>query len=246
MLLETSTSKQAALQETVDIRLWLRRCRNAGIPMVPALVCPTTISIDSILNGRISPKLATLGDWTEKTTRKIAARDGKAMWRWSHCAPIEIKAAMAKPGIPIRMSWPTDALDDERFLSILSECRVSRSSTVTTIVRPWVAAAIEAEYPVEFRVFVTSSGRTSTSSYYAQRALSDKWIPYAEKASQMAQLLRRHVATGVEFSADFLVTASMEVLFLEGGPSPEYGADPCCLNQWHPFGDNHIALQKEY
>lgn len=246
MLLETSISKQAVLQETVDMRLWLGRCRNAGVPIVPALVCPLTLPIDTILNGSISSKIAAVADWTEATTMAVAARHGKAMWRWSHCAPIEIKAAMAKPGIPIRMPWPNDALDDERLLSILSECRDTSSSTVTTIVRPWVDAAIEAEYPVEFRVFVTSDGRTSTSSYYFQRALSKKWIPYAEKASQMAKLLRRHVVNGVEFSADFLVTASMEVLFLEGGPSPKYGADPCCLNPWHPFGDNHIALQKEY
>jgi len=245
VLLETSISQQAALQETVDIRLWLVRCRDAGVPVVPAFVCPIAIPSDSILNGCISPRIAEIGEWTEKTTREIAASTGKAMWRWSHCAPIEIKAAMAKPGIPIRLPWPPESVNDERLLAILAECRESRLSTVTTVVRPWVDAAIEADYPVEFRVFVTSSGRTSTTSYYAQRALGDKWIPYAKKAAEMARLLRRYVTAGVEFSADFLVTATKEVLFLEGGPSPEYGADPCCFSPTHIFGDDRIALQKE-
>jgi hypothetical protein len=143
------------------------------------------------------------------------------------------------------MPWPAEAADDERLLAILSECRDAGATTVTTIVRPWVDATIEAEYPVEFRVFVTSSGHTSTTSYYTQRALSEKWMPHAREAARLAQSLRPYVTAEVEFSADFLVTTSNEVLFLEGGPSPKYGADPCCFTPNHPFGDNQIAFQKE-
>ena len=110
------------------------------------------------------------------------------------------------------MPWPIDAADVQRLIAILSECHDSGHTGVTTIVRPWVAAAIEADYPVEFRVFVTPDG-TSTSSYYTQRALSSKWLPQAEEAARLAWALRPFVPDGVEFAADSLVTDSDEVLF---------------------------------
>jgi hypothetical protein len=239
-----SSPHLATLRGTVDLRLWIHRCQSAGIPIVPSLICPHDIPIDAILAGTIPAGMGALSSWTERHLCQLTASEGRAMWRWSHCAPIEIKAAMAKPHLPVRIPCPADCLDDERFLSILSECRDAGDIMITTIVRPWIVAAVEAEFPVEFRVFVTREGSTSTSSYYSQRALSKKWIPFAEKASLMAQLLRRYVPTDIVFSADFLVTSANEVLFLEGGPMPINGADPCCLEPDHPFGDGCIALEK--
>ena len=88
---------------------------------------------------------------------------------------------------------------------------------------------MESDFPVEFRVFVTQTGDTSTSYYYTQRRLGKRWMAYAKKASAFARLLRPLVPERASYSADFLVTNDKQLLFIEGGPPPEYGGDPCLL-----------------
>ena len=243
-------TRNQTLNETIDLRDWLRRCHSAGVPVIPAKVCPFEIKIDEILHRAaertqgLEPQIEAISSWTEKMVNEAAKLTGKAMWRWSLCAPIEIKAAISHPGIPVRMPWPGEATDDERFLAILSECQEAGIKTVTTIARPWIQAVYENEFPVEFRVFVTAGGGTSTTSYYTQRPLSKKWLPHARKAARLAQSLRPHVAEGTEFSADFLVTKTGDILFLEGGPPPQFGGDPCCLDPTLPLGDGRIAFKK--
>lgn len=227
------------LVETIDLRDWLRRCQLAGIPVIPGTVCPMEIGTGEILDaGRI----AAISEWTEDKVRELTECGSKSMWRWNLCAPIEIKAALSHPNLPVRLPWPNNAIDDARFLAILEECREAGIKTLTTVVRPWIEAAREMDFPVEFRVFVTKDGGTSTSSYYTQRPLGGQWLPQAKQAARLAQALRPHVAADVEYSADFLVTQSGEILFLEGGPPTRYGGDPCCLDPSRPFGDGRIAF----
>lgn len=233
--------KGRTMRETLDLRDWLRRCQAVGVPSIPAEMCPFEIGVGEILSGDMRG-IEALSSWTEEKTREVADRSGRAMWRWSICAPIEIKAAVSHPGMPVRMSWPAEATDDARFLAILADCRASGMKTVTTFVRPWVEVAQESGFPVEFRVFVSDAGGTSTTSYYTQRPLSQKWFPYAKKAASLAWLLRRQVAGLIEYSADFLVTNKNDLLFIEGGPPPRFGADPCLFASTHPFGDGCIRL----
>lgn len=72
--------------------------------------------------------------------------------------------------------------------------------------------------------------------------LPKKWRPAAEEAARLAKTLRPLVKNHVEYSADFLVTPGGQVLFIEGGPAPEFGADPCLLDPTRPFGNGEIAL----
>lgn len=232
--------KSQALRETVDLRLWLERCKKAGVPAIPANVCPFELNIEGVIEMSCNnPLLQKVSTWTEQEVSR--AKHG-AMWRWSLCAPIEVKAAMSHPGLPVRLPWPHEATDDERFRDILRECQAAGIKTVTTITRPWIQTALEAEFPVEFRVFVTKTGKTSTTSYYTQRPLPKKWLSTAEDATRLAKALRPLVKNTVEYSADFLVTSEGKILFIEGGPSPEFGADPCWLDPTQPFGNGAIAL----
>ena len=232
--------KNLTLRETIDLRTWLARCGKAGLAAIPAKVCPIEISVAELIAGGGRPALQAVSDWTVRA----AGRIGKGMWRWSLCAPIEVKAAMSHPGLLVRMPWPIDATDDKRFRAILNDADAAGITATTAIVRPWVVAAAEGGYPVEFRVFVTKAGATSTTSYYTQRPLGTRWLPFAREAARLASLLRPHVEAGVEFSADFLVTPDGRILFIEGGPTPQFDADPCCLAADHPMGDGAIVLSR--
>ena len=223
---------------TLELPIWLERCAAAGVPAIPGEVCPKPLRIRALISEQYRGVDA-VSAWTEAAVGKLP---GRGMWRWSVCAPISIKAAMSHPGLPVRVPWPDEALDDERFQAILMDCYGAGIETVTTVVRPWVEAAMVGGFPVEFRVFVTKSGATSTSSYYVQRALGAEWLPQAKEAARLAAALRPYVPAEVEYSADFLVREDGSVLFIEGGPMPAFGADPCCLAAEHPFGDGAIVL----
>ena len=234
---EATSSKDETLFATVALNDWLIRCQEAGIPTVPAKMCPFTASSKAILQGH-HDELKAIDHWTSEN---LNIGSGSAIWRWTLCAPITIKAAMSHPGLPVRLGTPLENIQDKRFQSILAACSKAGISTVTTVIRPWIQAATESDFPVEFRVFVTQSGTTSTTSYYTERRLSKKWLAYAKKASSLAKLLRPLVPERVSYSADFLVTKNMQVLFLEGGPPPEFGGDPCLLSP-SEIGNGRVCL----
>ena len=239
---ETKTAgKDDTLFATVDLTDWLIRCQKADVPVVPATICPFSASSKAMLQGH-HDELKAIDHWTSENWETKGY--SQSIWRWTLCAPIPIKAAMSHPGLPVRLGSPLENIQDKRFQSILANCSKAGISTVTTVIRPWIQAAIEFDYPVEFRVFVTQSGTTSTSSYYTQRSLGKKWMPYAKKASSLAKLLRPFVPERVSYSADFLVTKDTkdkQILFLEGGPPPEFGGDPCLLTP-SEIGNGRILL----
>ena len=233
---KTAAGKDATLFATVNLTNWITRCQKADVPVVPATICPFTASSKAILQGH-HDELKAIDRWTSENLDTGTP----SMWRWTLCAPIPIKAAMSHPGLPVRLGSPLEYIQDKRFQSILASCSKAGISTVTTVIRPWIQTATESDFPVEFRVFVTQNGAASTSSYYTQRRLGKKWIPYAKKATSLAKLLRPFVPERVSYSVDFLVTKDKQILFLEGGPPPEFGGDPCLLSP-NEIGDGRILL----
>jgi hypothetical protein len=231
--------KSRTLSATLDLRDWVARARLAGVPCIPAEECPVELDLREEPGGL---RLQELSAWTERRVRELAGDRGGAVWRWNLCAPLELKAAMSHPGLPVRVPWPAAATEDERLRAVLTEARAAGLLTLTTLVRPWVAAKCEGGFPVEVRVFVTCSGGVSVTSYYTQHPLGPEWLPYAERAAAMALRLRPYVPAVAEYSADFLVAETGEVLMLEGGPPCCYGADPCLLGPDGPFGDGRIVL----
>ena len=230
--------KGRTLLATLDLRDWVARCRLAGVPFIPAEEGPIELDLGKEPCGS---ELAELSAWTERRVRELAGEVGGAVWRWNLCAPWELKVAMSQPGLPVRVPWPADATEDERFRAILSEARAAGLLTLTTLVRPWVAAAEVSGFPVELRAFVSGSG-VSVTTYYTQRPLGPEWWPAAERAAALALRLRPYVPALADYSADFLVSEAGEVLLLEGGPPCRYGADPCLLDPAGPFGDGRIVL----
>lgn len=51
----TYRRKAQALRETVDLRLWLKRCKEAGIPTIGATVCPFELNIEEVIGIPVSP-----------------------------------------------------------------------------------------------------------------------------------------------------------------------------------------------
>ena len=230
--------KSRTLNATLDLRDWLARARQAAVPFIPAEECPVDLDLSEEPGGL---RLAVVSAWTERRVREVAAASGGAVWRWCFCAPWELKVAVSHPGLLVRVPWPMDATGDERFLAILSEARGAGLVSLTTLVRPWVAAALVGGLPVELRAFV-SGGGVSVTSYHHSRPLGPEWLPYAERAASYALRMRPFVPAVADYSADFLVTEAGEVLLLEGGPPCCYGADPCLLGPEGPFGDGRIVL----
>jgi len=213
------------IQATVDLGDWLGRCRQASVPCIPGEICPIRLAVEQLL-ARDASAIKLVSDWTEE---KLHGSPVATMWRWNVCAPIAIKAAMSHPDLPVRLPMPLEAATtDERLRAVLEDCR-NTGVTVTTVVRPWVEPSKVAGFPVEFRTFVSSRGAVSVSSYYLQRPLGDEWRPMARQAAEMAARLRKCVPGGIAFTADFLTAADGRLLFIEGGPPPEFGADPCHL-----------------
>lgn len=231
-------SKKEALLATVDLRNWLPRCQAADVPYIPARICPFQADTRAIIEGHLD-ELVPIEEWTTETW--IREGEPKHIWRWTLCAPFPIKAAMSHPRLPVWLGSPLEHIQDERFRKILADCSNAGIDKVTTVIRPWTQAATDADFPVEFRVFVTPEGTTSTTSYYTQRRLSKAWLPYAKTATGLAKRLRPFVPEKICYAADFLVTENKQVLFIEGGPPPEFGGDPCLLDS-KDIGSGEIRL----
>ena len=133
--------KNLTLKETIDLRDWLLRTKKAEVPFILAETCPVEIDLARFRSGDKS-QIEAVSIWTENAVSQVANRSGKAMWRWNLCAPIEIKAALSHPGIPVRIPWPDAATDDERFRAIFSECEKAEIKTATPLGMPSIMPEI--------------------------------------------------------------------------------------------------------
>ena len=179
------------------------------------------------------------------------------MLRYDCCAPIETKMRLSL-GEP---DWHPDMalmiFDDPRLMDIIGEYP---REAVPVWQRPWLDAEILERYPVEYRAYVRNGQVQGISNYYPQRPISLNQ-DHIDQVTQHTELLIQHAKTpflwnhgmlrtafnakedpdGVHFTADYILPKGRnDLLFLEGGPPHELGADPCCF----PAGAiNGIALE---
>lgn len=210
------------IEQATSLRRWLEICQIIGLPAVPAIWGPEVLAADIFNAVDGVGEVASLREADAWLKQNFVPG---SMWRWDCCAPLSLKSAMAHGQIVKASHLGCDLeVDDPRFIDILFD--IGRAS-LPICVRPWVDATVEDGWPIEFRAYVLGSG-AAVSNYYPQRPLSERWRAIAEEAGVKALALSRR-ADLESFTADFIVTAAGEMLFLEGGPSVPLGASPCCF-----------------
>lgn len=265
---------------TIDIVDWAFVVNALNIPMVPLQATSVKVPIypllaegsGSIPSGEAGMELELLMAEYRRAQRAAAAlekqimpdlKTGRLMWRWSFCAPAQLKEHMDTPrpealfNVPMREPLgPAGGLlradSDLRLLNILEDMFFRFGEQYVEIfTRPWVRAVQDKGYPVEFRVFVPPEGQgeITISNYYPQRDLDPKYLKYEKELRKYGQKLRQALPVHVGFSADFILEQSGpravttdRLLFLEGGPWLH--SHPCCLNHTLPW-DGRFALAPE-
>jgi hypothetical protein len=213
---------------------WEAICRLAGIPAVPVFRGPS-ISVKELEafaeTHQPTPTTDKLANWIEEQ------RQQGNTWRWECCAPelLKLMAGLRRTeerhqGLP-RIPFHTD----ERLFHILWS---EKATEIGLVARPWIRAAMDDGFPVEFRVFFQGGG-IAACNYYPQRALSEKYAPEMERAVHLTQRLASFKvppesglpSVPAEFSCDWMVRQDGEVVFLEAGPphTRRGGAHPCCF-----------------
>ena len=229
---------------------WLEIARKADIPHIPV--------IDSMQ--------LTFQDLEKDAVDFSAFRNLKpgVMSRWDFAGSSDLKMKMDQYNKTLtsedaEIMHPSD---DIRFMNTVMDYVASDTTKpmldvpLYVVTRPWEDALIENGYPVEYRVFVEEGQVVGVSSYYLQRplqvsrkrcsemydclvyteALIDK-LPAVEDWGNYGRLPKPEL----NFTADFLVSSSKGVMYLEGGPGHyvDGGAHPCCFVPGQTYG---IAL----
>ena len=223
---------------------WLELCRETSIPHVPAERLTTLLRDDYL-------RFDTQGEHQDRLREAFGAirkaRFHPYMVRFDCCAPLHLKASLAR-GDP---DWKPDfgdlVLDDPRAFDIIfmfprEELPVWR--------RPWAKTIALDGYPVEYRAFVRDGEIAGISSYYPQRPLPE-FPDHLDLVREYTGQLIAQAPTpflwpllslpedldpdGVHFTADFMAT-DKGILFLEGGPPHELGAHPCCFQDFRVSG----------
>ena len=226
-----------ARRATVPLGPWIALCERTGVPYVPAEFGPlfpmreAYAALDAGPGSdprEIAPTLMAAFDWLRDRRNSPEATFSPHMARWECCSGDDVKYQMGT-GSGYSADFVGLMLDDPRFF----DCTVGEETRM--VWRPWVAAWSIDNYPVEFRVYADGGGLIGVSSYYPQRPLPETYlvIRAAERATQLAGDLWSAGTWPVGCTADFLVSATGEVLFLEGGPphavDPFISAHPCCF-----------------
>ena len=241
-----------------SLRDWLQVCRNAGVPHIPAEQIGT-ISLSDYL------RFDQPGEHQDRLLANVnqaqAAMKPRHMVRFDCCAPFETKCRLSQGSHEWHPDLARIILDDPRLYDIMWE---QPREDVPLWQRPWIEATLLEGYPVEYRVFVTNGEVNGVSNYYPQRPLpiNLKTLQQAQTAIDLTNRLIEHIPTPflwnesnfwpsfkeafdtnkIHFTADFMVDASGEVLFLEGGPPHEMGAHPCCFT---PGMTSGVALANQ-
>lgn len=209
---------------------WLPLVKTAGLPHVPAVEVarfPSLLDAVGVVLDEEEASPETAAAFDALAAARKAATEAGDMLRWDICSSEDLKHRMARG----KHEWDPQCarltFDDCRLVDLvmmegLREVRVWR--------RPWVAAVIDAGYPVEFRVFVADGKVLGVSSYYPQRPLTvADGQELAEQAGKLAERLAREPGAPPSFSADFLLAVGppRELLWLECAPLA--GSHPCCF-----------------
>jgi hypothetical protein len=220
----------------VPLGPWIDLAQRAKVPHIPAAFSTPFPLIQAwqALDGEATPELDAAMQWARCEADSLRGWDSaKPYLRWEDCSPGETKWLLGKGGGYRPEYGRLPMLDDPR----LSDCALTDPQRL--VVRPWVDALMMDGYPVEFRVFV-ERGLKGVSSYYPQRPLPEtaQMLEWAAQSGFLALKLqgeapRRWAGAAVGFTADFLVSAYGNVLFLEGGPPHTLdglvSAHPCCF-----------------
>jgi hypothetical protein len=242
-------------QALVNLGPWLDLAQQAGIAYIAAKFSesfPVAQLYDACtlieqhryaeLPDRL-PELNEANYWLSTNHAQAEAEGRKLIARWECCTSDDMKWRMSKgEGWSEHLTKLT--LDDSRLYDGLA------GEAVRLCVRPWVEPLRIGGYPVEFRVFYGGDGaREGVSSYYPQRPLPDNAAMryLVSLVSSDAELLRLQSSFPVGFTADFLVSENLEVLFLEGGPPHIPGgpvsAHPCCFSPGQVRGVALAAME---
>ena len=228
----------------VSLGDWLEVCQRAGVPAIAAQQVAEVRKTDYLNwtdDGPVRERLmAAYGKM-----RDFAASD--YMMRYDCCSSTDVKAALAHGKPEWHEDFATLMLDDPRVYELIEQYP---REIVPVWQRPWVKAKIHDGYPVEYRVFVKDGRVVGISNYYPQRPLP-LHTEHIDKVCALTEQLIGELFDvqfewnvgllfvlgqekldlgGMHFSADFLVDADDEVLFIEGGPPHELGAHECCFN----------------
>lgn len=220
---------------------WLSLCEQAQIAYIPATFGPA-VSIDEIyrFNEGLgdTPTLDQAYRWLRKNYQPRST-----IWRWDCCSTETLKASMSEGYQTIPPLLEFD-FDDARFIAVLEELERWQEQKISVLIRPWIKAKIEANYPVEFRAFVFPSG-VAVSSYYTRRPLPTAYEEIAIQVRELTERLATHTCLS-SFSADFLLTESGNLLFLEGGLGFTSSGlvNSCCFEQEPKPGEIALYYQR--
>ncbi len=228
---------------------WLTACQNADVPLVPAERV-ATIEREDYLSfdqpGEHRQRLI----YALNQVRSASLPDH--MVRFDCCSGLDIKYRLAKGEPHWRKEFSELILDDPRTFDIILEYP---RPTIPIWRRPWIRPQIIENYPVEYRAYVYDGAIAGISNYYPQRELPSFPEQLAAVREYTAKLIgalkppflwhlvqteQRVSPGGLDFTADYIVTANGNMLFLEGGPSHETGAHPCCFK---PNSIDRVALK---
>ena len=233
---------------------WLSLCEAAGVPAVPAHRLATINRADYFRWEEPGEHHERLQAAFRQVTQSFRPRH---MLRYDCCAPSETKMRISMGEPEWRPEMTVMIFDDPRLMDIISEFP---REEIPIWQRPWLNAEIVGHYPVEYRAYVKDGQIQGISNYYPQRPISFSQ-GHIDQVTEYTALLIQHASTpflwnngafrhgfdanedpdGIHFTADFIQPKrSNNLLFLEGGPPHELGADPCCF----PAGAiNGIALE---
>ena len=251
-------ARAARLQEldgafsAISLKAWLKIAQAAGLPCIPAeeiaaLRCDAWLDIENPTDPDIIHHIQDVAARIAAFRKEPDSRS--KILRWDFCSALPMKAALAdglsKAGHPGDFGQDIDPMDD-RAIGILLHDHIAED--VPILARPWFTAAVDQDYPVEFRVFVREDNVQGVSNYYPQRALPDSdFIRQAathctDLATNLVTSMRQrgvypwmpsydgHAQPGtITASMDFLIQPDGQAVFIEAGPGFGFGAHPCCF-----------------
>lgn len=218
---------------------WIKLCEQAHVPHIPAELIAGFRNGDHFeaIDGVIT---RTMQDAFDRISQKVSDNE---MIRLACCSMAEVKYRLSIGEHEWISDFKNIMFDDPRLIDILAK---HPFSWVKIYKRPWVDLEIYKKYPIEFRAYVRENNILGISNYYIQRDLPNtpEILSHTSIVERLAEKLIDAQKQDMFFpamknsgwdmsknswTADFAVTKSKDIVFIEGGPPYGAGADPCCF-----------------